>query len=109
MIQGLVSFQKGINTGTGGRERQRRRFCQTCFSRAGPRRHLLSSFEGVVMVTVASGKAGESVLHRIPVAHDVAPRMMRKQVSCRGILELKQDLDSLNRKQKPTPLQPQPV
>lgn len=58
-----MSSQKGTNQGQRERERkrQRRRLCQTCFSQAGPRSHLLSSFKGVVMVTVAGSQGWESV------------------------------------------------
>ena len=41
-------------------ETERRRLCQTGFSQAGPRSHLLSSFKGVVMVTVAGSRGRES-------------------------------------------------
>lgn len=47
--------------GGGEGETGRRRLCQTCFSPAGPRSHLLSSFKGVVMVTVAGSRGWESV------------------------------------------------
>lgn len=60
-----------------GREGDGEGDCQTCSSQAGLRGHLLLSFEGVVMVTVA-GSRGWERLHGIPVASDVAQAMMGK-------------------------------
>lgn len=60
-----------------GREGNGEGDCQTCSSQAGLCGHLLLSFEGVVMVTVA-GSQGWERLCGIPVALAVVQAMMEK-------------------------------